>query len=68
MKVHRTLGPGFLESAYQKALVYELPRANLMVEIERPLEVRYEGVVVGSFVVDILIKGKVIIETKPYGD
>lgn len=64
MKVHGALGPGFLESVYQNALVYELRRANLAVEVGRPLEVHYEGVVVGNFVVDMLIEEKVIIETK----
>jgi GxxExxY protein len=64
MKVHRVLGPGFLESVYQNALAHELARARLSVELEKPLEVRYEGIVVGHFVADMLIEGSVIVENK----
>ncbi len=64
MKVHRVLGPGFLESVYQNALAVELQRAGVAVELERPLEVRYEGVVVGRFVADMLIDETVIVENK----
>jgi GxxExxY protein len=64
MKLHRVLGPGFLESVYQNALAVELQRAGLVVELERPLEVRYEGVVVGHFMADMLIQNRVIVENK----
>ncbi|HKB56883.1 MAG TPA: GxxExxY protein [Lacunisphaera sp.] len=49
MKVHRTLGPGFLESVYQKALAMELTRAGCRVDSEKPLRVIYKGAVVGDF-------------------
>ena len=64
MKVHRTLGNGFLESVYQHALVHELKKAGLDVECEVPLRVVYDGVVVGEFMADLLVNGKIIIETK----
>jgi GxxExxY protein len=64
MKVHRALGPGFLESVYQNALAYELQKAGLAAKLECPLEVRYESVVVGHFVADMLIEGKVVVENK----
>ena len=52
MKVHRTLGPGFLESVYQKALLYELAKTGFKVESEKPIHVRYESVIVGDFKAD----------------
>ena len=64
MKVHRTLGPGFLESVYQNALSVELERAGMSFERGRPLSVSYEGVVVGDFTPDITIEGSLILELK----
>ena len=53
MKVHSTLGPGFLESVYQKALAHELSKAGLKVELQRPIRVHYDGVPVGDFSADL---------------
>ena len=64
MKVHRVLGPGFLESVYRKALLFELRSAGLMVEEEKPIPVFYQGELVGNFAADILVEGKVILELK----
>ena len=64
MKIHRTLGPGFLESVYQRALVLELKRNGLRVEVEKALTVTYEGECVGDFVADLLVDGRLIIELK----
>ena len=64
MKVHRTLGSGFLESVYQHALVHELKKEGLEVACEVPLCVLYDGVVVGEFAADLLVNGKVIVENK----
>ena len=64
MKVHRTLGPGFLESVYQKALAHELQKAGLRVKCEQPIQVRYDGVVVGDFEADMLVEGVVMVENK----
>ena len=64
MKVHRALGPGFLESVYQNALAYELRKAGLLVEVERPILVRYNGVVVGDFFADLLVQDIVLVENK----
>ena len=62
--VHRTLGPGFLESVYQNALAHELRKANLEVECERKIQVTYDGVVVGDFVADMLVQQVILIENK----
>ena len=64
MRVHRTLGPGFLESVYQNALTHELHEATLAVECEKRIQVSYRGVPVGDFVADMLVEGGVLIETK----
>jgi len=64
MKVHRTLGPGFLESVYQKALAHELRKAGLEVECGRAIQVTYDGVSVGDFVADMLVAKTVMIENK----
>ena len=64
MRVHRTLGPGFLESVYHNALSVELQRAGISFERQTPLCVLYEGVVVGQFAPDMTIEGKLILELK----
>ena len=64
MKVHRTLGPGFLESVYQKVLAHELRKASLRVECEKPIRVHYDAVVVGDFSADMLVEGVVLVENK----
>ena len=62
MQVHSTLGPGFLESVYEKALAHELRKAGLRVECQQPITVTYDGVVVGDFSADMLVEGTVMIE------
>jgi GxxExxY protein len=64
MKVHRALGPGFLESVYLNALVYELRRAGLSVEIAQHITVRYESVIVGDFVADLVVSENLLCELK----
>jgi GxxExxY protein len=64
MKVHRVLGPGFLESVYKNALLFELSRAGLQASPEQRLTVRYEGAVVGEFVADLFVAGHLVVELK----
>lgn len=64
MKVHRTLGPGFLESVYQKALAIQLRQAGLKVSLEMPIQVFYENENVGDFIADMLVEDAVIVENK----
>ncbi len=64
MRVHSTLGPGFLESVYQRALEHELRKTGLRVECQLPLSVHYDGVIVGDFMADLIVEGKVMIELK----
>ena len=64
MKVHRALGPGFLESVYRKALLHELLKAGLRAEEESRITVLYDGMPVGNFVADLLVERSVVIELK----
>ena len=65
IKVHRALGPGLLESAYQKCLKYELEKCGHTVKCELSLPVLYEEVQLDvGFRVDMLIDNSVIIENK----
>ena len=63
--VHSLLGPGLLESIYEKALMYELTHNGFKVERQVPIEVMYKGVELGeAYRMDLLVDGKVIIEIK----
>ena len=64
MEVHRTLGAGFLESVYQKALAYELRQRNIQFQEQHSLPVWYKDVIVGEFIADFLIESAVILEIK----
>jgi len=63
-KVSNTLGCGFLEKVYENALAVELRRSGFDVRQQEPLLVRYEGVVVGDYIADLLVNGTVILEIK----
>ncbi len=63
--VHRELGPGLLESAYEACLAFELADHGLFVEKQKELPVRYRGVQVDcGYRLDLLVEGKVIVELK----
>jgi GxxExxY protein len=64
MKVHSTLGAGFLESVYQKALAHELQKAGMQFESEKNLNVLYDGISVGEFMTDLLVENELIVELK----
>ncbi len=64
MKIHRTLGPGFLESVYQNALIHELRRTGLSAESNQRITVRYENVIVGEFVADLIVNDSILCELK----
>jgi GxxExxY protein len=68
MKVHRGLGPGFLESVYHRALIHELCKEGLRFVSERPVPVRYDGVLVGDFTADLVVEDLVIVEIKAASD
>ena len=63
-RVSSTLGRGFLEKVYENSLVHELRRAGLQVDQQRPVQVRYDGEIVGDYVTDILVEHAIILEIK----
>ncbi len=63
-KVYNTLGYGFLENVYQKALLLELQELNLKCEEEVPIDVLYKGEKVGKYRADIVVEDCVIVENK----
>lgn len=64
-KVHRTLGPGLLESAYKECLYYELNKTGLPINKEHPLPLIYEQVELAcGYRADIILDHKLIIELK----
>ena len=65
LKVHRTLGPGLLESAYQECLFYELIQTGLLVQKEKVLPLIYETVKLDcGYRLDIIVENKLIVEVK----
>ena len=65
MKVYSKLGPGLLESVYQKALLIELDKQGIGAESEVPIEVAYDGVDLGlGFRMDVLVEDILILELK----
>ena len=65
LKIHKQLGSGLLESAYQKVMMIELAKRGLLVESEVPIPVVFEGNQIDSgFRADIVVEKKVILELK----
>ncbi|WP_295668353.1 GxxExxY protein [uncultured Mucilaginibacter sp.] len=63
--VHKTLGPGLLESAYKECLFYELISKGLYVEKERPLPLIYKEIRMDcGYRLDLLVENKIIVEIK----
>ncbi|MFH1228400.1 MAG: GxxExxY protein [Planctomycetota bacterium] len=63
-EVHNTLGCGFLEKVYENALRYELKQRNLKVAPQKEIKVHYKDVEVGTYIADIVVEDKVILELK----
>lgn len=64
-KIHKTLGPGLLESVYQTALAYELRKRGLKVTIEQAIPVIYEDVKLEvGFRADLIVENKIVVEVK----
>ncbi|MDO5971621.1 GxxExxY protein [Flavivirga aquimarina] len=65
IEVHRTLGPGLLESAYQECLLFELKRLNLNVTKEIALPIVYKDIKLDhGYRIDLLVENKIVIELK----
>jgi GxxExxY protein len=69
IEVHKQLGPGLLESAYQECLYYELVNKGLKVEKEKALPIVYKEVKLDyGYRIDLLVENKVVIELKTVED
>jgi GxxExxY protein len=64
INVHRQLGPGFLETVYEQALKLELAKQGLAYESQKQVQVLYDGEVVGTHVLDLLVENQVVVELK----
>lgn len=65
IEVHKQLGPGLLESAYQECLYYELLQAGLHVQKEKPMPIIYKEVKLDHGCrIDLLVENKVVVEIK----
>jgi GxxExxY protein len=64
LEVHRALGPGFLESVYERALTVELELRRIPFQRQVPIVVRYKGVEVGDGRIDLLVDGCLVVELK----
>ena len=64
LTVLHTLGSGFLEKVHEHALVHELQKSGLSVSQQHPIVVRYDGLVVGEYAVDLLVERVVLVDLK----
>src|SRR5689334_7914999 len=65
VEVHKTLGPGLLESTYRKCLVMELAGRGLTIVTEAPIAAHYKGVCLeNSFRADLIVEGRVLVVLK----
>jgi len=63
-EVHKVLGPGFLESVYEKALLLELTRRGMKVDAEKVFDLTHKGKKVGTHRLDLIIEDKIVVELK----
>ena len=64
INIRRQLGPGYLEGVYKNAMLVELRKWKLDYEVEKPINVYYEGILVGEFKADIVVEKQLILELK----
>jgi len=64
IRVHKELGPGFLEKIYEEALCAELAKAGLKYERQKSVAILYDGKPVGEHRLDLLVEGLVVVELK----
>ena len=64
IQVHQTLGPGFVESVYRRALLIELRKQDLATEAEKEVVIYYDGQKVGQHRLEFLVERQVIVELK----
>ncbi|MEM9019117.1 MAG: GxxExxY protein [Planctomycetota bacterium] len=63
--VHNEMGPGFLESVYERCMVIAIEQMGLKVQAQKPVSVHFRGQPVGDYLADLLIEDIIIVELKP---
>jgi GxxExxY protein len=64
LTVSNSLGVGFLEKVYENALAHQLRKAGLAADQQKPIQVAYDGVIVGDYVADVVVGGDLLVEVK----
>jgi GxxExxY protein len=65
LEVHKALGPGLLESAYEQCLAYEMSREGIRFDIQHPLPVEYKGIKLDcGYRLDFLVEKQIVLELK----
>jgi GxxExxY protein len=64
LTVHRTLGPGLLEDAYEEGMVWELRHANIPFERQKVYPLSYKGDYITTYFADLVVEDKIILELK----
>jgi GxxExxY protein len=64
IEVHRQLGPGLLETPYQRALCIELTHQGMRIETNRRIPMEYRGEVIGEYIPDLIVENTVVVEVK----
>ena len=62
--IRQQLGPGYLESVYKNAMQVELDKNSISYIVEKPINVYYDGILVGDFYADIIVENRLILELK----
>jgi GxxExxY protein len=68
IEVHRQLGPGFIESIYERALIVEFQKCGLEANRQVRVPIVYDGVLVGRHKLDIFVNGLIVVELKTVKD
>lgn len=64
IKIHKKLGSGFVESIYEKALSHEFKKEGIKHAKQKPIDVEYDGILLGGQRVDFIIDDKIVVELK----
>ncbi len=68
IQVHQQLGPGFIESIYERALIIEFRKRGLQVKDQQEVIVKYDDIEVGRHRLDLFVEGVIVIELKAIKD
>ncbi len=68
IRVHKKLGPGFIESIYEKALMIELRKCDIQVNAQKEMIVRYDDIEVGRHRLDLFVEETIVVELKAIKD